>query len=310
MIEDDSIYIWDRKKGVQTQASVYKKKMVKAVHEFYLGRLFYRLVLARPVVSRLLGLKDYTSWSRKKIPEFIKRYRLDTNTFTLPVESFKTFNDFFIRELRSDYISFASGFNTLCSPCEAQLKIVRCQRVSDKFTIKGVSFELGRIIGNREIENRFHNFDLCSFYLAPQYYHRFHFPVDCEWLNHYVLGNRLFAVNDFSFRYGFRPFDVNVRHINLLQNEFCGEFLYIEFGATLVGKIHQFRHLKKRNGTFISQPVKKGEQKGYFSLGGSAVLLVFAANKVEFSQDILKKNQDGLPVWVRPGEEIGKLCAK
>ena len=305
--DGNSQYIWDRRNKRRLQPLVYGEETVKAVHASWLGRLIYRLILAQPVVSRLLELRDYTSWSRKKIPGFIERYHLDLDSFVLPIERFRTFNDFFIRELRSDCLSFAPGVDVLCSPCEAQLELVRCAKARDSFTVKGVTFSLERLIGDAELAQRFHGADLCSFYLAPQYYHRFHFPVDCEWRQHYVRGNRLFAVNDFSFQYGFRPFDVNVRHVNVLWHSCCGEFIYIEFGATLVGRIHQCSPLPKTTGTSTSRQAKKGKQKGFFSLGGSSVLMVFAENKVEFSRDILEKNHEGLPVWVRPGEKIGKL---
>ena len=307
MKKNCSQVVWDRRNQVCIQPPVYGQQFVRMSHKMWVGRLAYRLIISRPILSKLLAYRDFTAWSRKKIPGFLKIYDLDPKTFILPIERFRTFNDFFIRELRPESIPFDPHPDNLCSPCEAQLEIVRNIDSNDTITIKGVTFSLGRLVGKSDLARQFNGGDLCSFYLAPQYYHRFHFPIDCEWRQHWILGNRLFAVNEFSFRYGFRPFDVNVRHINSLWNPSCAEFLYIEVGATLVGRIQQCHPLPPKNSKSTPNRAKKGEPKGFFSLGGSSILMVFAKNSVDFSRDILEKNLEGLPVWLRPGETIGRL---
>ena len=299
--------VWDRRSQVLVAPNIYAGNVVRIFHESPLGRWIYRFFLSRPIISQILALPDFTCWSRKKIPAFIKKYNLDSSSFVKPVIQFQSFNDFFIRELRPEHIPFNPLPDSICSPCEAQLEICRCVDSSDNFKVKGITFSLGRLIGKTEITRQFCGGDICTFYLAPQYYHRFHFPVGGEWRQHWVMGHRLFAVNEFSFRNGFRPFDINVRHINTLWHHGLEEFLYIEIGATMVGRIHQCQPLTTKNGSSVPRMVKKGEQKGFFSLGGSAVLIIFMKNKINFSQDILEKNQEGLPVWVRPGEVIGQI---
>ena len=308
MAEHSPQPIWDRRNNLAIVPELYNERTIRFFHQSRLGRLIYRLLLGKPVVSQLLALRDFTPWSRKKIPKFIKAYDLDPATFALPVEKFRTFNDFFTRELRPEYLQFDPGPYTLCSPCEAQLQITRCVSSSDTFTVKGVTFSITELLGNKDLAKQFSGGDLCSFYLAPQYYHRFHFPLDCEWRRQWVLGNRLFAVNDFSFRHGFRPFSVNVRHINLLWHPRLEDFLYIEVGATLVGKIQQHNPLQATNTDSTSRLVKKGDQKGFFSLGGSSILMIFRSGHVRFSPDVLEKNKEGLSVWVRPGEAIGRIA--
>ena len=57
-----------------------------------------------------------------------------------------------------------------------------------------------------------------------------------------------------------------------------GNLLYIEVGATHVGSIHQ---------TFQANKLyAKGDEKGYFSFGGSCLILLFEPNRIQFDQDL------------------------
>jgi phosphatidylserine decarboxylase len=49
-----------------------------------------------------------------------------------------------------------------------------------------------------------------------------------------------------------------------------------------------------------------GEEKGYFTFGGSTIVLVFAPQTVRFSDDLCANSHQGLETLVKAGEEIAR----
>ena len=51
--------------------------------------------------------------------------------------------------------------------------------------------------------------------------------------------------------------------------------------------------------------VKKGEEKGYFSYGGSTIVVLFKEDTVDFDRDLLQNTEQGMETIVKMGERIG-----
>ncbi|MFT4646320.1 MAG: phosphatidylserine decarboxylase, partial [Planctomycetota bacterium] len=50
----------------------------------------------------------------------------------------------------------------------------------------------------------------------------------------------------------------------------------------------------------------KGMEKGYFSFGGSTVILIVDSSKVKFEKDLLENTKNGFETTVKMGEKIGE----
>ena len=72
--------------------------------------------------------------------------------------------------------------------------------------------------------------------------------------------------------------------------------VYMEVGAIMVGKIV--------NRELIN--FTKGEEKGYFKMGGSTIVVLIKDNKVQLDQDILDNSSKGIETIVKYRETIGK----
>ena len=90
-----------------------------------------------------------------------------------------------------------------------------------------------------------------------------------------------------------RAFAENKRVLEYWQSKY-GKMLHMEIGAMLVGYIHNYE--KK---VFL-----RGEEKGYFSYGGSSIVEIVGKG-VEIDKDILKNSEKGFETKVRIGERIG-----
>lgn len=67
--------------------------------------------------------------------------------------------------------------------------------------------------------------------------------------------------------------------ITELRTEQAGVIALVEVGATCVGTIHQ---------TYLpDRPVEKGEEKGYFSFGGSCLVFLFEKGRIGFDGDLI-----------------------
>lgn len=79
-----------------------------------------------------------------------------------------------------------------------------------------------------------------------------------------------------------------------------GNIIQMEVGALLVGKI------KNHDMNFG----RKGEEKGYFELGGSTIILFIEKDKVIIDEDIWQLSKENIETNVKIGEKIGKIIKR
>ena len=117
-----------------------------------------------------------------------------------------------------------------------------------------------------------------------------------------LVGNlgfwRLDFVNPIALRKNIEILTENKRMITHLKTEHFRTVLYIEVGATYVGSIHQTFEAEKHYG--------KGEEKGYFSFGGSCIILLFEPFRVQFDADLLEASEEGIEVLGKMGQSLGR----
>ncbi len=89
----------------------------------------------------------------------------------------------------------------------------------------------------------------------------------------------------------------NKRVITRTNTDNFDEILYLEIGATFVGSIFQ-NHDKE-------DYVKKGEEKGYFTFGGSTVVIFIKKGKLKIDKDLLKNTKENVETKIFMGEKIG-----
>ena len=77
-----------------------------------------------------------------------------------------------------------------------------------------------------------------------------------------------------------------------------GDVLFIEIGATNVGSIVQTYKPDTLN--------KKRQEKGYFSFGGSSIVILFEKDIVKFDDDLLKNSSTFLETKALFGQSLAK----
>ena len=167
---------------------------------------------------------------------------------------------------------------------------------------------------------------LLIFRLSLPDYHRYIFPARGKLLRTKKIKGRLDSVRKEAAH--FKAFSENKREISLLELSGMGKILHVEVGAMLVGHIHNHEGCKpsfdkvvechKEKGTEChrekeSKPFRKnhlafrfqaGEEKGYFSLGGSTIVEILN-NKIVIDEDLFENTNKGLETKLEIGERIG-----
>ena len=168
---------------------------------------------------------------------------------------------------------------------------------------------------------------LLVFRLSLPDYHRYIFPARGKFLRTKKIKGRLDSVRKEAAH--FKAFSENKREISLLELSSMGKILHVEVGAMLVGHIHNHEGCKpsfdkvvechkekgieccKEKGNIqfggknpLSYCFSAGEEKGYFSLGGSTIVELLS-EKIVIDEDLFENTNKGLETKLEIGERIG-----
>ena len=163
---------------------------------------------------------------------------------------------------------------------------------------------------------------LLIFRLSLPDYHRYIFPAEGKLLRRKRIKGRLDSVRKEAAH--FKAFSENKREISLLELTGMGKILHVEVGAMLVGHIHN--HFGSKTFSYKGAQNKKknlgekttkfdrgnqqtfcfmaGEEKGYFSLGGSTIVEMLN-EKIVIDEDLFENTKKGLETKLEIGERIG-----
>jgi len=263
------------------------------------GRLFGFFVNSH-ILSNFYGWLMDSSWSKRNIPYFIKKHDINMNEFVIPEGGFISFNDFFIRKLRPNVRPVDQDPTVLTAPADSKLFAVSHITPETSFFIKNKQFCLKNFLRDESLANQYENGTLLLFRLAPYDYHRYHFPCDCIPSMPRVIHGWLDSVHPIVYKSDVVPLQENERHITMLETKSFGSVTMISVGARLVGKI---THTYTSN-----QEYKKGDEMGYFSFGGSSLVLLFKKGTIAVDEQFILHSQDKYETAVRMGQRIAKLC--
>jgi len=264
--------------GRRALSLLYGTSRASRLFAFFLLPLLARI----PFFSHFYGWLQKSSHSRRKIRPFIQTYQVDASEFADPIESFGSFNDFFIRKLKSACRPIDPNPKIAVLPADGRYLVFPRIQEAQGFYIKGQEFDLASFLQNEAWARRYAEGSMAIIRLCPTDYHRFHFPVTGVASSPRLIRGSLFSVNPIALVKKLPILWENKRMITEIESDLFGTVTMVEVGATCVGTIHQ---------TFQSdKPVSKGEEKGYFSFGGSCIVLLFEKNKIRFQTDLVQNS--------------------
>ncbi|KAJ7968149.1 Phosphatidylserine decarboxylase proenzyme 2 [Quillaja saponaria] len=253
-------------------------------------------------ISEKQGTRMNSTESVKDIPEFIEFFKGQINLAEVkyPVGQFKTFNEFFIRELKPGSRPIAFIERDDVAVCAADSRLMAFQTVDDslRFWIKGRKFSIQGLLGKELCSSAFVDGTMVIFRLAPQDYHRFHFPVSGIIEQSIDIPGCLYTVNPIAVNSKYcNVFTENKRNVSVISTVHFGKVAFVSIGATMVGSIT----FTKKKG----DQVRKGDEFGYFSFGGSTVICVFEKDAIVIDEDLLANSARSCETLVSVGMRLG-----
>ena len=258
-----------------------------------IGRIIIKPVVSNDFLNKFIGWLLSKKISCFLIKPFIKKNNINMDDYEK--KEYKSFNDFFIRKIKSDKRTIRKEKNIFIAPCDSKLTIYKINQ-SSVFSVKNSKYDVLSLIKDKTIADEYKNGYTLIFRLSPEDYHRYYFVDDGNIINNYRIKGKFHTVNPIVYD-KFKVFKENNRECTIIDTSNFGKITYVEVGALLVGKIHNHN---------VSKKIKKGQEKGYFMFGGSTVILLLKNNVVKFDSDLLKNSKNGYETVVKLGEKIGE----
>lgn len=281
-------------------------------------KLSLNYLLPKKCLTYLLGwiAKQPGGWlTNITIKIFIWYYKINMEEAEPSnISYYKTFNDFFSRNLKNNARTFDKNFKILIQSSDGEISQLGDIKNNQIFQAKGYFYSLESLLAeNYQMAEKFYNGKFITTYLKINNYHRVHMPCDATLREMTYVPGDLFSVNSFNVSNISNIFSKNERVICYFDTQF-GLMAQILIGATIVGSISTVwsgiitpprtgiikRWVWPKKNEKNSVHLYKGEEMGHFSLG-STVINLFAFNNLKFIKNLC----NGSTVFF--GQKIGTL---
>jgi phosphatidylserine decarboxylase len=303
-MSSNEIKFFNRGQNKYEVEKVYGDKAIQFIYTNPIGKVVSSIISRSPL-SKVYGKAQDSYLSKNKVRPFIKDFNIPIDDYlpgTDPAkdirDSYKNFNEFFIRQFAEGKRPFVKG-SELGGFAEARYVGFDSMTPEEKFPVKGEFLNSHDLLKNTKWGDTFKEGPLLIGRLCPVDYHRYHYPDSGKTLDSYTINGDYYSVNPLALKFKGDIFIKNERRVSILETENFGKLAYIEVGATMVGKIVQSHN--------EDEDFKRGEQKGYFLFGASTVVVLGEKGKWVPSKDITENTQKGLETYVQLGDQLGNV---
>lgn len=284
----------DRKTGQIKIENPPAEKMLRFLYDNPFGRKAMLPLIKKKFISDFYGKKMNERSSVKRIASFVETLNINMEESEKSISDFTSFNDFFYRKLKKNARKIQEG---LISPGDGKILAFERVREVNEFFVKGQGFTLAKFLSDTEMAKKYQNHSMIILRLAPNDYHRYHFPYEgIPSLSRFIKGN-YYSVSPIALLKNFaKVFCENKRECCILKTKNRGDILIVPVGATMVGSIIS---------TYTEEQfVEKGDEMGYFAFGGSTIVLLVDSTKFRLDSDIVENTKKHIETYVQMGERI------
>lgn len=268
-------------------------------------KIWFQVWAPKHAITRLVGklaAAKLGGFTTAIIKMFIKQYKINMDeALHSDPAYFKTFNDFFVRELKPDARSIVEDSNVIVHPADACVSQFGPIENGLLIQAKAHNYSAQELLGgDASLYEEFKDGDFATLYLSPSDYHRVHMPCDGVLRKMIYVPGDLYSVNPLTAENIPNLFARNERVVCIFDTDF-GPMAQILVGATIVGSIeliwagtvtpprgntvHCWNYPAEGHSSVI---LKKGDEMGRFKLG-STVINLFAKDKIEFDTTMVNE---------------------
>lgn len=264
---------------------------VTILYKTFIGRIILNIIV-KPWFTKLSGYFMNSRLSNIISLLLIKKYNINKEEYIST--KFKSYNDFFTRKRKTNYLNIDTNPNNLIAPADSKLMVYNIKS-SNEFKIKDSYYSVYDLLDGNSISEEYDNGKILIFRLEINDYHRYcYIDNGTKGVNIYIKGV-FHTVRNIALK-KYNIYKKNAREYTIMNTENFGQVIEIDVGAMIVGRI------KNHHGDY---KFTKGEEKGYFEFNGSTIVLLFKKGYIDIDKDILINSKNGIETIVKYGEKIG-----
>lgn len=270
-------------------------------------------LLPKKLLSVLTGYLTQVSVPQRLVQaalrSFVRFYHVNVDEAARPLETFRSLNEFFTRDLRDGARPIGAG---VVAPVDGAVSEFGSIDQGRLLQIKGLYYSAKELLSAPELGEQFESGFFITFYLSPPDYHHAHMPVSGALDRLIHVPGQLWPVNSRAVCSVPGLFVENERVVFPITTT-RGPVALVMVGALNVGAIGtplcDFRSnrpsdlFRRRGAHAINLPARrtleKGERCGTFHLGSTVVLL--------FGKGMFQPSERLKPGPICLGESIGEL---
>lgn len=304
------VQVRDRQTSELVDEPLFSESAMRFLFDTKPGLILAERFLTKTWFSRLYGYYKSGAWSKPGIQDFIHKYHIRSQDFA--DADFQNFNQFFYRKFKDGVREFPTDPRCLGSPAEGRLLAYAEASQCPFLPIKNQQVPMDELVGRVPSGTRHHaGLDATvweSFKqgptlilrLSPLDYHRFHAPDEGRILSQSVVKGDLFTVHPMGWASRPDVFFRNHRMVSVLETKNFGLLLYVAVGGFCVGRIRS---------SLVSGAFRRGQELGWFEMGGSTLLLCGQRNAFQIDSDLLQSSVGRLESLVKLGEKIATITS-
>ena len=251
------------------------------------------------------------TWKNLFIKQIIKHYQVNMDEAVISdINAFKSFNDFFTRELKPNARVFTNQINDIACPADGAISQAGLIKEGRIFQAKGKNYTAADLLGGDvDLAQAFMDGSFATIYLSPKDYHRLHMPLTGTLREMIHIPGRLFSVNKTTTESVSGLFARNERVVALFDTE-AGPMALILVGAIFVSSIETVWHgvvtppsissVRTWKYNENAPTLKMGEEMGRFNMG-STIIVLFGKNKTQWNETMVADTP------VKLGAKIGSI---
>lgn len=253
--------------------------------------------LVQPVFSRIGGVLLNSSLSKVFIASFIKKNAIDLADYQ--PQTYRSFNDFFKREIIEEARPFPTDERFIPSPCDGKVTVYPISE-GLRFNVKNASYNVAELVKRDDLARDYLGGTLVILRLTPDDYHHYCFLDDGQITDYWRIEGLLHTVRPVSASQA-KVYVNNSREVTVMETKRLGKVTQLEVGALLVGKIVNQQ---------VTGTVTCAKKKGYFEFGGSTIILLFQKEQFDVAPELLLNTQRHQETIIKMGQIIGKMKEK
>lgn len=262
----------------------------------------------RKSLSRMLGGLSRVAAPERLLSPFVsaycRAYGVELDDYVLPPAGFRTFDQFFTRELKPGKRPVPDDTAVVVSPADGRIEDAGAIDADARLVIKGCTYTVAELLGDPASFADFAGGQFFVVYLSPRDYHRVHAPVTGEVCAVHHVGGTLFPVNQIGVRHIRKLFARNERVAVHQQSALHGRVCTVMVGAIGVGRISlsfddkvltnagpPVGHKVYLDGNAPS--LARAQELGTFHLGSTAIVFLRPEGRWEMAKQVGDRVQMG-----------------